>query len=210
MASSINEPLISRLYTSRNNLLSILEKQGYNVQDYTNLSVHEVHSMKESKQLDMLMTNTNNNTKVYVKYHLGKSLRPKHVYEYIEDLYQLESILTPNDQLIIIIKEKVNDTLTELIRQLFNTEKYYINIFQLDTLLYNILNHDLVPPHRILNDKEVKELIKKYNIIDMKQFPEISRFDPVAKLIGIRPGQMCEIIRSSKTAITSNYYRFCY
>ena len=49
----------------------------------------------------------------------------------------------------------------------------------------------------------------KYNITDDAQFPDISRFDPVAKIIGIRPGQVCEIIRPSKTAIDGKYYRIC-
>ena len=39
--------------------------------------------------------------------------------------------------------------------------------------------------------------------------PQISRYDPVAQAIGLRPGQICKITRPSKTAITSNYYRIC-
>ena len=49
----------------------------------------------------------------------------------------------------------------------------------------------------------------KYNIMDDTQFPDISRFDPVAQVIGIRPGQVCEIIRPSKSAIKGYYYRIC-
>jgi DNA-directed RNA polymerase subunit H (RpoH/RPB5) len=58
-------------------------------------------------------------------------------------------------------------------------------------------------------EKEVKEIMKKYNILEKTQFPEISRFDPVAKIIGLRPGNVCHIIRPSKTAIETNYYRVC-
>ena len=47
------------------------------------------------------------------------------------------------------------------------------------------------------------------DIINNEQFPDISRFDPVAQVIGIRPGQVCEILRPSKTAITAPYYRIC-
>ena len=49
----------------------------------------------------------------------------------------------------------------------------------------------------------------KFNITDKIQFPDISRFDPVARAIGLRPGEVCKIIRPSKTAITTNYYRIC-
>ena len=51
--------------------------------------------------------------------------------------------------------------------------------------------------------------MEKYNLMQRTQFPEISRFDPVARVIGLRPGQICKITRPSKTAIESNYYRVC-
>ena len=52
--------------------------------------------------------------------------------------------------------------------------------------------------------------VKKYNILNEKQFPEIGRFDPVAQAIGLRPNQLCEITRSTRTSITTKYYRLCY
>ena len=50
---------------------------------------------------------------------------------------------------------------------------------------------------------------KRYNIVNDTELPEISRYDPVAQAIGMRPGQICKIIRPSKTAITTDYYRIC-
>ena len=76
-------------------------------------------------------------------------------------------------------------------------------------LQFNILEHALVPPHRVMNEDEVKVIMQKYNITDKTQFPEISRFDPVSQVIGLRPGNVCEILRPSKTAIVANYYRVC-
>ena len=49
----------------------------------------------------------------------------------------------------------------------------------------------------------------KMNIVDNSKIPEISRFDPVAIAIGLRPGDICEIIRPSITSITGTYYRYC-
>jgi DNA-directed RNA polymerase subunit H (RpoH/RPB5) len=60
-----------------------------------------------------------------------------------------------------------------------------------------------------MSDNEVKEIILKYNITSKIQLPDISRFDPVARVIGLRPGQVCHIVRPSKTAIETNYYRVC-
>ena len=68
----------------------------------------------------------------------------------------------------------------------------------------------MVPPHRIMEEDEIKPLLKKYNISNKDQLPEIDRFEPVAMLIGLRPGQIVEITRPSKIAISAKYYRLCY
>ena len=67
----------------------------------------------------------------------------------------------------------------------------------------------LVPPHRVLSESEVIEVMKKYNVANKTLFPDISRFDPVARVLGLRPGQLCHITRPSKTAIETSYYRIC-
>ena len=41
------------------------------------------------------------------------------------------------------------------------------------------------------------------------QLPEISRFDPQALALCIRPGDVCKFIRNSSTALEYNYYRIC-
>lgn len=51
--------------------------------------------------------------------------------------------------------------------------------------------------------------MKEYNIQNLKQIPEISRFDPVSQVIGIRPDEICEILRPSKNVIQTKYYRAC-
>ena len=56
-----------------------------------------------------------------------------------------------------------------------------------------------------MKNSELSNIMKKYNISNITQFPDISRFDPVAQVIGLRPGQVCEITRASKTAIESLY-----
>ena len=75
--------------------------------------------------------------------------------------------------------------------------------------MFNILDHKLVPEHRVMSEEEKQDIKQKYNIVKDSEFPEISRYDPVAMVIGLRPGMVCEITRSSKTAIQSKYYRLC-
>jgi DNA-directed RNA polymerase subunit H (RpoH/RPB5) len=103
----------------------------------------------------------------------------------------------------------MNETMTNLLKHIWEQDGILIVIQSIKRLQFNILDHILVPSHRVLNNDEVAVVKDRYNIMDDTQFPDISRFDPVAQIIGIRPGQVCEIIRPSKTAIKSYYYRIC-
>jgi DNA-directed RNA polymerase subunit H (RpoH/RPB5) len=121
----------------------------------------------------------------------------------------MEEILTTNDTLMIIIKDEMNETIINLLKHIYERDQRFIIVQSIKHLQYNILNNVLVPSHRVLLPEEVLDVKKIYNITDDFQFPDISRFDPVAQIIGIRPGQVCEIIRPSKTAIDGKYYRIC-
>jgi len=92
----------------------------------------------------------------------------------------------------------------------YTNDKKFINIYNLNDYLFNVLKHTDVPDHTVLSEEDKDKIKKKYYITDDKQFPEISRFDPVAQAIGMRPKQVVEIIRPSPTAITAKYYRLCY
>jgi DNA-directed RNA polymerase subunit H (RpoH/RPB5) len=215
--------IISAIYQSRNVLLEQFGKQGYEITDYSGFSVNEVNTMKLNNQLDMLLTVKDDEKKdkdkdkdkgesvrkIYVRFYLTKALRPANLQEMIDDLFNVEEILTKNDTLFIVVKDEVNETLVSKIRHIWESDKIFIIIQPLKRLQYNILNHVLVPPHRIMSNQEVLKIKERYNIMTDAQFPDISRFDPVAQAIGIRPGQVCEIIRPSKTAISAPYYRIC-
>lgn len=199
---------INQIYKSRNVILDILNKRGYDVTNYEGSGISEVHSMYKNEQLDMLITK--DNKKVYVKYYLAKnSIRDTIIYEYIDDLFNIDNILNKTDDLIIITKTQPNDTIIKLLKEIYNEEKIFITIICIKNLQFNILNHHLVPPHRVLNDIDKKKIYLKYNIQSDNQLPTISRFDPVSLVIGLRPNELCEITRPSKTSITSKFYRLC-
>jgi len=202
---------ISSLYKSRQNLLTLLDNQGYDTKDYEEFSVNEVHVMSNNKQLDMLLSNksASSNQKVYVKYHLAKTLRRENINDYIDDLYNLEQVLTKGDTLVLIIRQELNDPIMNILNQGWEQEGIFIIAFSLDRLQFNILDHEYVPKHTLLTDDEMESVKQKYGIKDNSELPDISRYDPVAQAIGMKPGQMCKILRPSKTAITTDYYRIC-
>ena len=236
MSSSNASRTIARLYNARKNLLDLLTVQGYDVEGYTNFGVNEVNAMYAHKQLDMLVeTKTSSSSsdkgkeknrpkkKAYIKFHLEKMLSSGHINDLIEDLYVLgsggeiggmgtsananDTVLTEKDTLIIVTKQEVK-TMNQYLNQLFLQGRFIV-LLSLDRLQFNILNHQYVPPHTILLKEEVDEMMKKYNVADKSQLPDISRYDPVALAIGMRPGDVCKIDRASKSAIHSTYYRVC-
>jgi DNA-directed RNA polymerase subunit H (RpoH/RPB5) len=200
---------IVEIYKSRKNLVSLLKRQEYDVSNYSEFSIHEVNTMFHAKQLDMLFTKQDGSKKAYVKYHLSKSLRPVNIYEYIDDLFNLEEVLTKTDDLIIIMKDEPNETTEKTLSNIWEQDGVFVTIYNIKRLQYNVLEHSLVPPHYALTEDEGNAIKTKYNILTNEQIPDISRFSPVAQAIGLRPGQMCHIVRPSKTAISADFYRVC-
>jgi DNA-directed RNA polymerase subunit H (RpoH/RPB5) len=215
MQSQNHSSLISSVFKARSTILALMDKQGYNIDDYSNFSINEVNSMKQNNQLDMLLEKKEENpttkrkNKIYIRFYLTKMIRPANIQEMIDDLFNLEEILTKEDTLFIITKDEMNETIISELKHIWEKDGIFIVIENIKRLQYNILNHSLVPEHTFISDKDVDEVMKKYNIKNKTEFPDISRFDPVARVIGLRPGNVCKIIRPSKTAITTEYYRVC-
>jgi len=203
---------ITTIFKSRQTMLKLLQAQKFNIKDYEEFSINEVHVMYNNKQLDMLMSsddNIENKKKVYVKYHLAKTLPRQNINDYIDDLFNLEQVLSKGDTLIIIIKQEPHEPLLNILRQIWEQDGIFIIVYNLERLQFNLLEHSYVPKHEIMNETQISEMKQKYNIKNDLEIPEISRFDPVAMAIGMRPGDICKIVRPSKTAITADYYRLC-
>jgi DNA-directed RNA polymerase subunit H (RpoH/RPB5) len=71
------------------------------------------------------------------------------------------------------------------------------------------MEHNLVPKHTKITSDEIVQVKKDYNISDKSQFPKISRFELISRIIGMKPDDICKIIRPSPTSITSTMYRIC-
>lgn len=208
MSTSNNR--ILKLFKSRKTLLEQLDTLDYDTSEYFDFSINEIDAMNTNNQLDMLLTNQNDNRKAYIKYYLtSKQLNRANLDNIIEDLYNIDNVLTKNDTLIFVIEDEPNESILNKIKYLYDHDGIFIIIHNINRLQYNILNHTFVPKCEILGDNQVKELKKKYNIMNSKQLPEISRFDPQALVLCIRPGQICEFKRESSTALDYNYYRVC-
>ena len=206
--STVDITTVSKVYKSRKILLEQLEERGFDVSEYNDFSINQIATMIEYNQLDLLLVNKNS-SKIFVKHQLFKPLRQNNLSDLVDDIFYTEKILSSTDELLIITKDEPNQTILDSLSVNWKKSNIYINVTAITRLLFDITKHKQVPRHIVLSEMQKKDIIEKYNISDVKQFPEISRFDPVAIAIGLRPDNLCLIERPSKTAITTNYYRYC-
>lgn len=218
MANILTNKDILTVYNSRKTILEILGDLLFDTKDYVDFTINEVDSMAANNQLDMLISHTKeshdktvyDDTKIYVKYMLStKAIRIKAIEELIEELYIVEEVLTPTDTLAIVINDEPNDSLVATLKYLYDKRGIFVVVHNIKRLQRNILKHTLVPPHTIMTNSDIEILKKDYNLKNLQQLPEMSRFDPVALIIGMRPGQVCKIERKSPTSMVSMYYRIC-
>ena len=203
---------LSSIFNSRKTILALLQSQSYKVDDYVTFSINEVDAMYKSKQLDMLLEHETDGRKVYVKYHLPdkqKQMQKNVMDDIVEDLFVLEGVLTKRDTLIVIMDDEPNESSLLRVTYLYEKEGIFVVIHNLKRLQFNILNHVLVPKITIMTDEETKVFMHEKNIQSLSQLPEISRFDPQALSVCVRPNQVCRFERISPTAMQSTYYRVC-
>ena len=148
------------LLKSRGVLLDMLERRGYDVEQYRNYSINEIRLMHDTKKLDMILEKSG--MKCYVKYSIYKKLQSTELKKlvinyFINEDHQLsegdELIIICNDN--IIISKKYGNFMSKL--ENFYNKNYFVQIFNLDSLLFDVTKHILVPEHIILTDDE-KEL----------------------------------------------------
>jgi DNA-directed RNA polymerase subunit H len=70
----------------------------------------------------------------------------------------------------------------------------------------NVLDHIMVPDHKIMSEEEVSSLFSTYNISN-EQLPKIYHDDPAVKAISAKVGDVIRIIRHSHTAGRAESYR---
>lgn len=73
--------------------------------------------------------------------------------------------------------------------------------------LFNIFDHMMVPLHIKLEEDEVEEVLKRYQI-QKHQLPKILDSDPAIKAIQAQPGDIIKIIRNPDMGEAGVYYRY--
>lgn len=209
---------VVQIFNSRTTILELLHsKYNYNIDEYKGFSINEIDAMINSNQLDMLLTQvgegdtiTNAPSKTYIKYHIKQNLNELALRPVLEDLFIDTDTLTKKDTLIVIFDGEPNDSLKSHLNYKYNHDGIFVVVHNIKRLQFNILEHILMPMNvHILNENETNQLKEKYHLKHLKELPEISRFDPMALAICLRPGQICAFDRKSPTALITEYFRIC-
>ena len=143
---------LNKLTKSRNTIIEMIELRGYNLDKYKNFNDTELDIMAnnmgkkniaEIMPLDMVCNN--DGKKCLIKYIIGK-LRVNNLKLLIDELLE-NNIVTNGDDIILIVKDKINtlEPFYILFDTVYNSSKLFIQLFSLDHLLVNIKNHVLVP-----------------------------------------------------------------
>jgi DNA-directed RNA polymerase subunit H (RpoH/RPB5) len=97
-----------------------------------------------------------------------------------------------------------------VLRVIKSYAKDRIQFFWIWHLQNDWTTHRYSMPHRILNQDETTELIKRYKLTNpADQIPSIDSQDYQARVIGAVPGDILEIQRHSDVAGPALYYRYC-
>ena len=207
---SLSSNRVLSIYKSRQTLIKQIESLEYSVEDYSNFSINEIDAMYASDQLDMLVSREKDGGKLYIKYCIQlKQLRKENIDQFVEDLFDIEQVLEKKDVLVIVTNDDPNDTILQKVKYLYDHSGILVVVRSLQRLQFNILDHELVPPAKILNKQEIEDVKKKFHVEYVAKFPEISRFDPQALALCLRPGDVIKLQRKSNSALYYIHYRTC-
>ena len=109
---------------------------------------------------------------------------------------------------IIVNSEKLNHATAKVLQEAYKLAKIKCQLFNLNEVLINISKHVLVPRHDLLTKEDEQRVLAQY-MSTKTQLPWILRSDPMARYIGLEPGQIVMITTPSLTSGQYVSYRTC-
>ena len=86
-------------------------------------------------------------------------------------------------------------------------EGYTIELIPPTIPAFDVFKHRLVPRHEVLSREEAEEVLKKYHA-KPHQLPWIKASDPIAIILGAKPGDVIKVTSKSPTAGVYVHYRY--
>jgi hypothetical protein len=214
--------IVDILNRSRKTLLEILEDRGYDTAPYADISPDQIVSLSEgnSRALDIVVKKKEDShapcDRAFVIFQIHDRIKNKlSTGTFMRDIYDIppdghgSNVVTRNDDLIVIYNEPYNEIFDKASLQMWQQNKARMTFFHIKQIVVNPARHVLVPAHRKISADEAKIEMERLHLTQKSQLPLIKHHDMQARILGLVPGDIVEILRPSPTAGISRILRIC-
>jgi DNA-directed RNA polymerase subunit H (RpoH/RPB5) len=113
-----------------------------------------------------------------------------------------------NIYILVLDRKNLNQIESTKLYNLVGKDKFEkIEVFDIKELQFNISRHVLVPKHEKIDNGH--SILSQYNLSNPTQLPIILHTDPMAKYLGLKPGDYVKITRVSQVSGIHIIYRYC-
>jgi DNA-directed RNA polymerase subunit H (RpoH/RPB5) len=192
---------------SRSTVLDILDERGYDTTIYRNIAPDQILTLAEGDQkaLDMTIPKKEGSTapcpRATVLYQHREAIRLR--------MGTWTTRVPMDDDVIVLLNEPYHEIFDKTAMQMWQNHKARVSFFHIKQLVVHPGRHVLVPPHRKLSAEETKAEMERLHVVQKSQFPLIKHHDIQARVLGLVPGDMVEIMRPSPTSGEARVLRVC-
>jgi len=203
---------------TRPTVCEILTNRGYNADGYKGVSSAELESLASNKMALTIVANKVAGSiapkdRAVVFYMVETPIRlslDKQTNELFGSTVGDLTITSEYTEIIVLHNEPEHDAFTTQAQRQWAARKAFISFFPIKVLISNPARHVMVPPHRRLSEDEVRETMVRHSLKSKSELPNIKyHLDMQARILGLVPGDIVEIQRSSETAGITTTFRVC-
>lgn len=212
-ATTVEPSIADILIRSRQTILDILEERGYDPLPYRNIAPEQILTLAQgpAPALNIILKKKPDSAapceRAAVIYILQDRIRLR-LGTFTRDIYDINE-LTKADDIIVLVNEPWHEIFDKTSLQMWQAQKARVTFFHIKQVVVHPGKHVLVPPHRKLNAEEAKGEMTRWSVTQKSQFPLIKHSDIQAKLLGLVPGDVVEILRPSPTSGVARVLRIC-
>jgi DNA-directed RNA polymerase I, II, and III subunit RPABC1 len=213
-----SQPYEDILIRSRSTILEMLEDRGFDTTRYAKLTGPDILKLlPDAKNPGGLMMEVSHHTDperhAVVLYNTQRIKQS--VTQYIKTIVDNEENtaekIKKTDYIVITLPiEEIAETFDKAALDAWRKHQMRIQFFNMARLVLNPMKHFAQPKFEYVPPEEHTELLKQWHCRTKTQFPLI-RFhnDPVARYMGLIPGDIVKITRTSYSAGEYILYRLC-
>jgi DNA-directed RNA polymerase subunit H (RpoH/RPB5) len=189
--------------------MKILEMRGYEVTAYNRFSPRDMQAMAVNlPAAGFTVSHKTEDRKCMVVYQQQRMT--KKVLAILDkfDDSEGEPDYEKMDLIVLLTTEPVRDLHHQLALELWSEKKLRASFFCIYNIISNPIDHILVPKHERITQEEQEAVLAK--VIHKSQLPAIRfHLDPIGRILGLVPGEIVKITRSSPSAGIYTVYRVC-